>query len=404
MRKNIITGVSLVALSAGMAQAGGFELQTLNTSIMYADVNQASISYASIDVSVQGENPNSTTSSKRDVVKDQTVTNVTAKFDVGDSLSFGLGTYRSGSIQLSGGNENLGATYGAVGGNLAPSADLDLNTTALMARYNLNDNLSFIGGVTQNAVGGGNVTTLGGTYDVGSTSSVGYFGGIAYSVPEIALRAELVYQPKAEFTTCTSSAPTAFGVAGTRLRITGLVNAGVTALQNPLVALNGASDAILQAALTEENEKTTLALPETVAFNFQTGIAADTLLTASYRKASWGGAQINIAAPIAIETEFSASEAYSIGLGRRFTDNLSASLTYSKEEGSSAPATSLFTVSNGSKALSLGIQYKRDNMTISGGISQRNVGDVTVNAAGVGTMKYTGNSVTAMGVKIAFAF
>ena len=37
MRKNIITGVSLVALSAGMAQAGGFELQTLDTSIMYAD-------------------------------------------------------------------------------------------------------------------------------------------------------------------------------------------------------------------------------------------------------------------------------------------------------------------------------------------------------------------------------
>jgi hypothetical protein len=60
-----------------------------------------------------------------------------------------------------------------VGGNLAPSADLDLNTTALMARYNLNDNLSFIGVVAQNAVGGGNVTTLGGTYDVVSTSSVG---------------------------------------------------------------------------------------------------------------------------------------------------------------------------------------------------------------------------------------
>ena len=39
MRKNIITGVSLVALSAGMAQAGGFELQTLDTSIMHADVN-----------------------------------------------------------------------------------------------------------------------------------------------------------------------------------------------------------------------------------------------------------------------------------------------------------------------------------------------------------------------------
>lgn len=226
-----------------------------------------------------------------------------------------------------------------------------------MARYNLIDNLSFVGGVTQKTVGGGNVTTLGGTYDIVSTSSVGYFGGTAYSMPEIALRAELIYQPKTDFTTRTSSVPTAFGMAGPRLKITGLVAAGVTAQQNPLVALNGASDAVFQAALTDfkaaltdENAKTTLALPDTVAFNFQTGIAEDTLLTASYQKASWGGAQINVAAPIAIETEFSDSEAYGIGLGRRFTDNLSASLTYSKEEGSSEPATSLFTVSNGSEA------------------------------------------------------
>lgn len=89
-----------------MAQAGGFKLQTLDTSMMHADGNQASISYESIDAFVQGENPNSATSSKRDVVKDQTVTNVTAKFDVDDNLSFGLGTYRSGSIQLSWVNQN----------------------------------------------------------------------------------------------------------------------------------------------------------------------------------------------------------------------------------------------------------------------------------------------------------
>ena len=74
-----------------------------------------------------------------------------------------------------------------------------------------------------------------------------------------------------------------------------------------------------------------------------------------------------------------------------------------KEEGSGTPVTSLFTVSNGSDAISLGLQYKRDNMTISGGIPQTNVGDVTVNSA-AGTMKYTGNTVTAMGLKIAFAF
>ena len=36
MRKNIITGVSLVALSAGMAQAGGFEFKHSIHVAMYA--------------------------------------------------------------------------------------------------------------------------------------------------------------------------------------------------------------------------------------------------------------------------------------------------------------------------------------------------------------------------------
>ena len=109
------------------------------------------------------------------------------------------------------------------------------------------------------------------------------------------------------------------------------------------------------------------------------------------------------AAAANIKTEFEDSEAFSIGLGRKFSGNVSRSITYSKEEGSSAPATSLFTVSNGSEKISFGLQYKPDNMTISGGISPTNVGDVTVNSAS-GTMKYTGNTVTAMGLKIAFAF
>ena len=392
MRKNIITGVSLVALSAGMAQAGGFELQTLDTSIMYADGNTASISYASIDASIEGVNTSSgaSASSKKQVVKDQTVTNVAAKFDVGDNLSFGLGTYRSGSIQLSGGNEAPTPTTQSPrsqadftsGGNLAPTGDVDLDSIAFMVNYSISENLSVLGGITQNTLKDGNVTTLAGSYDVSGASAQGYFVGAAYSVPEIALRAEVTYQPKATIDTKAS-----------------WVGAGAASGQsNP-------------------NSASRLSLPESFAISFQTGIAADTLLTASYRKANWSKAQISVIAnPLDltsganINTEFEDSEAFSVGIGRKFTESLSGSITYSKEEGSSKPATSLFTVSNGSEAISVGLQYKRDNMTISGGISQRNVGDVTVNAnlnrqlGLVRTMQYKGNTVTAMGIKVAFAF
>ena len=376
MRKNIITGVSLVALSAGMAQAGGIELQTLDTSIMYADGNTVAISTVNIDATIEGVNTsaNASPSTKKKVVKDQSVTNVALKFDVAENVSLGLATYRSGSIQLDGGNEAPAASNALAGGNLAPTGDVDLNSTALMVNYNLNENVSVIGGISQNNLGAGNVTTMAGSYDVSSASKQGYIIGAAYSIPDIALRAEVLYQPKTTIKTTASF---------------------VGAASNPAAA-------------------STLSLPDTFAVSFQTGIAADTLLTASYRKANWSKAQISVIADTSdpnssanINTEFEDSESYSIGIGRKFTENLSGSITYSKEEGSSKPAESLFTVSNGSEAISVGLQYKKDNMTISGGISQRNVGDVVVNAKVgpfVRQMTYTGNTVTAMGLKIAFAF
>ena len=384
MRKNIITGVSLVALSAGMVQAGGFELQTLDTSIMYADGNTASISYVSIDASIEGYNTGAglATVSKKQVVKDQTVTNLNAKVDLGESLSIGLGTYRSGSVQLSGGN--------GVSGNLTPIADIKLETTAFLLNNQLNENISFIGGMTNNSLEDSSVSTGAGSYTISGATEQGYIVGAAYSVPEIALRAELIYQPKTELKTTAS-----------------FTGAGL---------LTGADNPAAQSSLS---------LPDSYALSFQTGIAADTLLMASYRRANWSKAQITsnvfsaaqlaqlpaAAAGANIQTKFEDSQAFSVGIGRKFSDSFSGSITYSKEEGSSTPATSLFTVSNGSDAISIGLQYKRDNMTISGGVSQRNVGDVTVDPGFVApsplagqTMVYSGNSVTAVGLKIAFAF
>ena len=388
-----LLSTSTLMLSASIAVAGGFELQTLDTSIMYSEGNQASISTAKIDASIKGVNPLVGAVSSRNVVKDQTITNIATKFNVGENLSFGLSTYRSGSIQLDGGN--------GLNGNIAPTADVNLDSTAMMAIYNLNGNFSFLGGVTQNNIGDGNVTTLGGSYAVSSTSKMGYLIGVAYSMPEIALRAELTYQPQTKFATTTAFAPSAAVVCAQMapLDCSDLANAGTYALTNDAITAAGAASV------------TNLSLPDTIAFNFQTGIAKDTLMTASYRKSSWGKAQINIAAPVAITTNFDDAVSYSLGIGRKFTDSLSGSITYSKEESTGSTSTSLFSVSDGSEAISIGLQYKQDNMAISGGISQRKVGDMTVDPGFVApnplagsTMNYSGNTVTAMGLKLSFSF
>jgi long-subunit fatty acid transport protein len=230
---------------------------------------------------------------------------------------------------------------------------------------------------------------------------MGYLIGVAYSMPEIALRAELTYQPQTKFATTTAFAPSAAVVCAQMapLDCSDLANAGTYALTNDAITAAGAASV------------TNLSLPDTIAFNFQTGIAKDTLMTASYRKSSWGKAQINIAAPVAITTNFDDAVSYSLGIGRKFTDSLSGSITYSKEESTGSTSTSLFSVSDGSEAISIGLQYTQDNMAISGGISQRKVGNMTVDPGFEAssplfgsTMNYSGNTVTAMGLKLSFSF
>ena len=53
----------------------------------------------------------------------------------------------------------------------------------------------------------------------------------------------------------------------------------------------------------------------------------------------------------------------------------------------------------------MGLRYTIDNMNISVGVSRSTLGDVTVDGGlPNGDIVYKGNSVTAMGVKIALAF
>ena len=80
----------------------------------------------------------------------------------------------------------------------------------------------------------------------------------------------------------------------------------------------------------------------------------------------------------AISTEFKDTTAYSLGLGRKLNDNWSISASYSEEKGGVSTSGSLFTVSNGTKALKLGARYTRGDMTITGGVNMTEVGGVTI--------------------------
>ena len=216
----------------------------------------------------------------------------------------------------------------------------------------------------------------------------------------------MLYQPASKIKTKTrydGSAQTAFsaGVYAQTLAGGGTQAQALTASQNAAAGAN----------LLTGDYDTELSRPESLTINVQSGIAADTLLFASYHRAKWSGAPVLVDVASAaggavdpkIDETFDDSEKFSIGVGRKFSERLSGSLSYSKEEGSGADATSLFTFSNGTETISAGLRYTIDNMDISVGVSRSTLGDVTVDG-GAGPIVYKGNSVTAMGVKVAFAF
>ena len=167
-------------------------------------------------------------------------------------------------------------------------------------------------------------------------------------------------------------------------------------------------------------------IPETLTLNFQSGIAENTLLFGSIHQQSWDTAQIVIPANLnginpvtfaadtpvsAVGSSFSDKTSYSIGVGRKISDKLSLSISYSQEDGGGPTTDDPFTLSDGSQGITLGARYSlNDNMTVSAGYNYTTAGDVNVvheAAPGVPsglTANYTDNSTSALGVRLAINF
>jgi long-subunit fatty acid transport protein len=309
------------------------------------------------------------------------------------NFNLGLTRYHSGAIQLDGQGSNLEGCNPATAAialcSVIPSADVTIYSTAYLARYSINENISVFAGLNQFSLGDSEVTTIGGHYKVASKSENVTVYGAAYEIPDIALRVEAIFQEETSTSLAASSS------------LSPLL---------PTTPLTGASYTI----------------PETVTLNFQSGIAEDTLIFGSIHQQSWDTAQIVIPGnanginpvtfaadtPVsAVSSSFSDKTAYSIGVGRKMSDKLSLSISYSKEDGSGPTTDDPFTLSDGSQGITIGARYSlENNITISGGYNYTTAGDVKVIhevAPGVPsglTADYKDNSTSAIGVRLAFNF
>ncbi len=377
-----LCGLAALYLSTSTAYAAGLDRSGQSVAILFEKGNYAefSIGHAKPDVSgndVSTLNPFETASG--DVTDNFTQLGAGIKYQFSDQMSFAL-IYDQpfgSDVSYAPSSGDPTETGSSLLGGTQAHADTDA-LTALM-RYQFNENWSVHGGLRyQRAearirLSGAAYGPFSG-YDIhlDSERDLGWVIGGAYEIPEIALRLAVTYN--SEIKHRFSSAET-------------------------FAALGGA----------EVRGSKTVKTPQSVNIDFQTGIAADTLLFGSARWADNSAMQLNSTTtgplPSVALIDLDNQWTFNLGVGRKFNENWSGSVSVGYED-KGDDLVSPLAPTNGMKSIGLGLQYTQNNVKISGGIRYTKLGDAYAETGtpDVARAKFDDNDAVSFGVKIGFYF
>ena len=244
-----------------------------------------------------------------------------------------------------------------------------LGVTGLL-RYKFPSNVSLYGGLRVMRTNG-NVNIIAPALTPAFTNyglsadpdtQVGYVVGVAWEKPEIAARVALTYNSKITHS---------FDV----------VETGLAAIPLP-----GTMD---------------VEIPQSVNLEFQTGIAANTLLFGSVRWVDWTKFDITppvLGTPIVSYTDDVVT--YSLGVGRKFNEQWSGAVILGYEKSGGTPVGNLGPT-DGYKSIGLAATYTMESVKITGGVRYVDIGDATTSTIG---SRFTDNSGLGVGVRVAYSF
>ncbi|MFT7191771.1 MAG: long-chain fatty acid transport protein [Sulfitobacter sp.] len=356
------TTISVLALSATVAGAGGLDRSGQGIGVIFETGNYVELSFGSVTPTVSGTYVGGTQSSGN-IGSSYTQLGFGYTNSINDNLSFSLIFDQPYGAVVS---YPATGTFAALVGT---QAEFTSSAITAMARYKLNSNVSIYGGVKSQTVAMTvAVPALAYTANGEATQAFGYVIGAAYEIPDIALRAALTYH-------------------------------SATSHDIPTFETQGAFTG---------NSVTNVKMPQAVNLDFQTGIAADTLLTAGIRWANWTQTVIDPARYLAvtggpIQSYSEDVFTYSLGVGRRFTENFAGSVTlgYERPQGG---VTGNLAPTDGFQSISVGGAYTMDNIEISGGVRYVKIGDATSSGLGGANGTFSGNSVIGIGFKVGVTF
>ncbi|WP_056031503.1 hypothetical protein [Loktanella sp. 3ANDIMAR09] len=198
-----------------------------------------------------------------------------------------------------------------------------------------------------------------------------YLVGVAYERPEIALRVALTYE------------------------------AGYT---HSFVTTENV-DALPAAQLTSTTD---IEMPDVFTLDFQSGVAADTLVFGSIRHAKWSDWEVRPAGYQAITGDRVTGidddvTTYRLGVGRRINDQFSAFARVTYEKGND-DVLSRLAPTDGSTAFGIGGTYTNDAFKITGGIEYVTFGDGLDSADETLATNFSDNKAIAVGLSVGYRF
>lgn len=399
--KFAITSAAALMLGAAPVFAGGIERTDQGFDALFETGNYAELSFGHVRPKVDGVDATQYGPGGVVVYPGGVATgNVSGKYntvgfaykrDFTDQLSgalileqpFGADLYYPNPATDGEGTPLLGGT----------SASVDSTHLLALVRYKMPNNFGVHGGL-RIARADGSVTLSGLAYtnpvtgasvsgynvDLDTDTSVGWVAGVSWEKPEIAARVALTFQSqiKHEFDSTETLTPT-------------------------LAALIGAPAGVpIETGITEVNT------PKSWTLDFQTGVAADTLVFGSIRWVDWSSFLVAppvYGAALGSLTELDDSTTYTLGVGRKFNDSWSGAASVSFEK-SGDNLVSPLAPTNGRKGITLAAIYTRDQMKITTGINYTKLGDADPETGTPDTARanMTDNSALGIGVKVGFSF
>lgn len=368
MIKFLTAGLATAAFTTG-AYAGGIDRSGQSTSVIFEPGNYVEFSFRSVNPNVSGVgDPAGPTpgAASGEVSPSYSLFGTAMKFAVNDRLDTALIFDQPFGADLA----YPPSAYFAGGA----TAVLRSNAFTGIARYKFTDKFSVFGGLRQQSM----KAAVGVPYVAGYSASgandtqLGYLVGAAYERPDIALRVALTYFSAIEhnLSTTESSAFTPPGGIPTTTKIE---------------------------------------TPQAINLEFQTGIAADTLLFGGVRWAEWS--KFDITPPHFAALTGGASlvqfgddrYTYTLGVGRKLNENWSVagSVTHEPQVGGFA---SNLQPTDGYTSLGVGVTYSQDNMKIQAGVAHTWIGDATTGLFGGPVGNFEDNTALAFGMKVGFSF